>query len=324
MQYTNFLHGETMANDKLTNTSSAVLMIAYGGPTGMDDVWPFLRNITGGRVPDARLKTVAAHYEHFDGISPLNELTELQLAGLIAELNERGYPLSGFLGMRFWQPTLPDTLAAMQTAGVKRAVGVIMAAQQSEPGWERYQSYLADTLREMNYPLDIAYTEPVYNHPQFTAAVAARVEECLLQLPAAEREQTRLVFTAHSIPLSDPTVERYVSQLKVCAKAVADSLNIADPRWRLVYQSRSGRPTDPWLEPDINDALRELAAEGITQVIVQPIGFVADHIEVLYDLDTEVAATARALGIGFQRAKSVNADAPFIKALADRVLAVLR
>lgn len=297
----------------------AVLMIGFGGPERPEDIRPFLENVTRGRrIPPARLEEVAHHYERIGGKSPLNELTFRQAEALRARLEAQGCPLPVHVGMRNWRPFLTETVRRMSEAGVARAIGLITAAQQSESSWEQYQRNVADAVAQTGVTLTVEYAPPVFDHSGFIEAAARRVQECLDQIPEVHRPKSPLVFTAHSIPASDPFTERYVGQFNTSARLVAERLNHST--WRLVYQSRSGRPQDPWLGPDVNDALRQLARDGVAHVVVAPIGFVCDHVEVLYDLDIEAAQTAKEAGIALFRAKTVNDDGGFIEALTDVVM----
>lgn len=301
----------------------AVLMIGFGGPERPEDIRPFLENVTRGRrIPPARIEEVAHHYEHIGGKSPLNELTFRQAEALRAKLEAQGCPLPVYVGMRNWHPFLVEAVRRMSEEGVEQAIGLIMAAQQSESSWEQYQRNVADAVAQAGVTLTVEYAPPVFDHPGFIEAAARRVQECLAQVPEAQLRRTVILFTAHSIPMSDPFTARYVEQLNASARIVAERLN--HPTWRLVYQSRSGRPQDPWLEPDVNDALRQLAQDGVAHVVVAPIGFVCDHVEVLYDLDIEAAQTARELSLTMFRAKTANYDEDFIEALTDVVMGVLR
>jgi len=296
----------------------AVLLIAFGGPEQPEDIRPFLENVVRGRsVPPERLEEVAHHYEAIGGRSPLNELTYRQLRALVAALHAAGTPLPAYLGMRNWHPLLADTIRQMQADGLHRVVGLIMAPHQSDASWERYQRNVADAMAEAEAKLEIVYAEPFFDHPMFIEANADRVAECLQRL---EPSETTLVFTAHSVPLSDPHHQRYAEQVMASARAVAQRLNHA--HWQVAYQSRSGRPQDPWLEPDLNETLRALHQRSVRNVVVQPIGFVCDHVEVLYDLDHEAAATAQELGLKLLRARTVHDDPKFICALVDRVRSV--
>lgn len=300
----------------------AVLIIGFGGPEKPEDIRPFLEQVTRGRrIPPDRLEEVAHHYELIGGKSPLNEWTFRQAEALREKLVEQGHPLPVYVGMRNWHPLLADTLNRMRADGIRRAVGLIMALQQSDSSWEQYQRNVADAVAQTGVALHLDYAPPLFDHPKFIAAAALRVNECLARVPASDRASVPIVFTAHSIPTSDPFAARYVVQINASASLVAGSLN--HPAWQLAYQSRSGRPQDPWLEPDINDALKQLAEAGEKSAVIVPIGFVCDHVEVLYDLDIEAARTAEALGLTLLRAKAVNADEGFIEALTDAVTGMI-
>lgn len=300
----------------------AILLIAFGGPEKSGDIRPFLENVTRGRrIPPARLEAVAHHYDLIGGKSPLNDFTFRQARALQAGLHAQGRPLPVYVGMRNWHPFLSDTVRRMAGEGVRRAVGLILAAQQSDSGWEQYQRNVAEAISQTGVALTVEYAPPVFDHPGFIEAAARRVSECLDRVPEALRQRAPILFTAHSIPLSDPFASRYVEQLNASARLVAGRLN--HPAWQLVYQSRSGRPQDPWLEPDVNDALRQLAGNGVSHAVLAPVGFICDHVEVLYDLDVEAAQTAKELGIALFRAKTVNDDEPFIQALTDVVMRTL-
>lgn len=304
-------------------TFDAVLMIAFGGPEKSQDIRPFLANVTRGRsIPPARLEEVAHHYELVGGRSPLNEWTFKQARALEAALKRSNVLTSQrsnivFVGMRNWHPYLVDTVRTMAAAGVKNVVGLIMAPQQSQTSWELYQKNVADAMTEAGVTLNVEYAPPVFDHPLFIEAAADRVREAMEQMPVEHRHNAMIVFTAHSVPHADPFHQRYAQQVTTSARLVAERLRQA--RWRVAYQSRSGRPTDPWLEPDIGDVLRNLAAKGERHVVVVPIGFLCDHVEVLYDLDIEARNVAEEVGIQMVRAKTVHDDPKFIEALVQTV-----
>lgn len=296
----------------------AILMIAFGGPERTEDIRPFLANVTRGRpIPKERIEEVAHHYELIGGKSPLNELTFRQALGLKSALKERGSMLPIYVGMRNWHPFLAETVKEMSKANVGRVIGVIMAAYESEASWQRYQQNVSDAIGETGAHLSIKYTPPLFDHPLFIESIADRVEECLIQIPPADRNDAVLVFTAHSIPIPMADESPYVEQLTKSSRLVAERLR--HENWMLAFQSRSGRPTDPWLEPDVCDLIRDLSTRGVKYVVVFPIGFLCDHVEVLYDLDIEAAEVARKVGIRLVRAKAVNDDPKFIAALADVV-----
>ena len=296
----------------------AILMIGYGAPERIEDIRPFLQNVANGRpIPPERLEEVAHHYELFGGKSPLNEYTYKQAEGLENRLAENGLAIPVYVGMRNWHPYIPDTLKQMAEAGTKKAFGMIMAAHQSEASWERYQRDIEEGLREAAVEIEFEYSPPLFDHPLFIENLADRTADCFKKLAEDKRRETLLLFTAHSIPTPMAESSPYVEQLLTTAGLIAEKLG--HENWSLVYQSRSGRPQDPWLEPDVCDVIREAAKEGAENIIAQPIGFLCDHIEVLFDIGIEAEETAREAGINLLRAKTVNDDPKFITALADVV-----
>lgn len=304
----------------------AVLIVAFGGPQGPADVRPFLANVLRGRrVAPERVEEVAHHYELFGGVSPLTELTMRQAELLRMRLRERGAALPVYVGMRNWHPFLTDTLAEMSRAGVRRAVGFIAAAQRSYSSCTQYRENVdaaRAALRQAGLPdVDIVYVGDWHTHPGFIEANADHVRDALDRLPAAVRDRARVVFTAHSIPVAMAERFPYRQQLQETARAVAGTLRPGGARdHALVFQSRSGRPEDPWLGPDVCDYLREEAGRGLPAAVLSPIGFLCDHIEVLYDLDEEAAAVCRDAGLPMARAKSVNDHPRFADTMADVVL----
>ncbi len=297
----------------------AVLMIAFGGPTAMDEVRPFLSNVTRGRpIPPERLEAVVHHYELIGGRSPLNELTLRQARALEAELRAHGPALPVYVGMRNWTPYLRETLQRMAVDGVRRAVGVIMSAQQNEAGWGRYQRDVTEAQAQVGAGApQVDYADEWHAHPLFIAAMSANVQAAFAPLPAQCRAPAVLVFTAHSIPTTMAAKSPYVAQITEGARLVAQQVKRA--HWSIAYQSRSGTPREPWLEPDICDVVRQLSAEEVRDLVVVPIGFVCDHVEVLYDLDIEARQVAAAAGINFVRAETVNDHPLFISMIGDVV-----
>jgi ferrochelatase len=303
----------------------AVLLVAFGGPQGPADVRPFLENVLRGRrVSPERIDEVAHHYERFGGVSPLTELTLAQGRALEETLAARGLPLPVHVGMRNWHPYLTDTLAEMSRAGVRRAIGVLAAAQRSYSGCAQYRENVRDAriaLGETGVASpEITYVGDWHEHPGFIEANADHVRQAFDRLPAEHRAGTRLIFTAHSIPASMAKSYPYEAQLLSSAEAIAEAAVQSD--WALVYQSRSGRPGDPWLEPDICEYLRKERAQGLSAAVLCPVGFLCDHVEVLYDLDVQAADTCREIGVVMERAEAVNTHPRFIDALADSVLNV--
>ncbi len=304
----------------------AVLLVSFGGPQGVDDIRPFLANVLRGRhVPPARFEEVAKHYELFGGVSPITELTLRQANGLSQRLEEAGAPLPVYVGMRNWHPYLIDTIRSMSESGIRRAVGFILAAHRSYSSCEQYRRNVTlarQELRDEGKPdVEITYVPDWHAHDGFIEANALRVAEARTSLPETARDRARLVFTAHSIPLAMAGVDRYRMQLNESARRIAARTGFSD--WALVFQSRSGRPQDPWLEPDICDYLRAEHAQGLRALVICPVGFVADHVEVLYDLDHEAAETCRELGIEVRRALTVNDDPLFLELMADVVRATV-
>ena len=299
-----------------------MLLVSFGGPQGLDDIRPFLANVLRGRrVPPDRVEEVARHYERFGGVSPITRLTRQQAAGLQERLDRDGPPLPVYVGMRNWHPFLADTLREMSGAGIRRAVGLILAGFRSWSSCGHYRDNVLAARRELRtagHPdVEVSYVGDWHAHERFIEAWAARTAIAFDALPASERGRARLVFTAHSIPLAMAGAALYREQLDASARLVAERLG--RPDWTLVFQSRSGRPQDPWLEPDVCDYLRTAAADGVQAVVLCPLGFVADHVEVLYDLDVEAAAVCAELGIVMRRATAVNDDPRFLDMMADVV-----
>jgi len=295
----------------------AILMIGYGAPEKIEDIRPFLQNVAKGRpIPADRLEEVAHHYEMFGG-SPLNEYTYKQAKGLQDKLAENGNEIPVYVGMRNWHPFIPDTIKEMYGKGARQVIGMIMAAHQSDASWERYQRDVQQALEELKIEMKFDYSPPLFDHPLLIEDSADRVQDCLNKIPDEEYPETMILFTAHSIPVPMAEASPYVEQLETTARLIAEKLDYDN--WRLVYQSRSGRPTDPWLEPDVCDVIEEIALEGVKNVIALPIGFLCDHIEVLFDIGVEAQETAKETGVSLYRAKTVNDDPKFIEAMADVV-----
>jgi ferrochelatase len=305
----------------------SVLIISFGGPQGPDDIRPFLANVLRGRrVPPHRIEEVAHHYELFGGVSPITEITHRQAEGLRRRLEASSHPLPVYVGMRNWHPLLADTLHEMYVAGRRHALGFIAAAQHSYSSCQQYRENVAAARQELRArcggDIEVTYVDSWFDHPLFVAANAAHVREAQRRLPEPVRGAARLVCTAHSIPLAMAERSRYREQLRESARLVANDAGMSE--WALVYQSRSGRPEDPWLEPDVCDYLRDERSRGLEAAVLCPIGFVCDHIEVLYDLDREAADAAREIGLPMTRAESVNDDPLFLDMLADIVLRAIR
>jgi protoporphyrin/coproporphyrin ferrochelatase len=298
----------------------SVFLMAYGGPESMADVRPFLDNVLRGLpVPRERYEAVVHHYERIGGRSPLNELTYRQAEGLRALLRAEGAELPVYVGMRFARPFLYTAIRELVRDGRRRAVGIILAPYRSDPSFEKYQEAVQEVLlaADPETAPRVDFVEPWFDHPLFAEAQADQVRRALEALPGAGRGDALLVFTAHSIPTALADRCPYVSQIEAACANVSDCLG--GRPWRLAWQSRSGSPRTPWLEPDVNEMLLRLKEQGGSHVVLCPIGFISDHVEVLYDLDLEAAQTCRDLGLTMARAESVNDHPTFVRALADLV-----
>lgn len=294
----------------------ALLLLSFGGPEGPDDVIPFLENVTRGRnVPRERLEKVGEHYRLFGGVSPINQRCRDLKAAIEADFAANGVDLPVYWGNRNWTPYLADTVRAMMADGIRRAAAFVTSAYS---GYSTNDQYLEDIARARKEVQDAPEIDklPVYcGSPGFIEPFVDAARDALCRLP----EGAHLVFTAHSVPISQPGRELYVAELEQVAKTVAEKAAPGKP-WDLVYQSRSGPPSQPWLEPQITGHLAKLHAEGVRAVAAVPIGFVSDHMEVIYDLDVEAAGRAAELGIAFVRAATPATD-PRFAALPRRLLA---
>jgi ferrochelatase len=293
----------------------ALLIVSFGGPEGMDDVIPFLENVLRGRnVPRERMLAVAHHYKMFGGVSPINQQNRNLIAGLKDELKRNGPNLPIYWGNRNWHPLLPNTLRQMSADGVQNALAFVTSAYSSYSSCRQYRQNIADAQA------DVGPTAPrvdklraFYNHPLF---IEANVDH--IRTAADQLENPFLVFTAHSIPEAMAVNCEYADQLQEAARLIAERLNT--DRWRVVYQSRSGSPSQPWLGPDICDYLKELNGQGIKNVVVAPIGFVSDHMEVVYDLDFEVQQLANELGMTMVRPATAGTHPAFVKMIRELIL----
>lgn len=305
--------------DPTSRRYDAVLVVSYGGPEGPDDVLPFLENATRGRgVPRERLLEVAEHYLHFGGVSPINAQNRDLVNTLGTELRDHGHDLPVYLGNRNWHPLLEDTIRRMADDGVERAIAVVTSAFSCYSGCRQYREDVVTACERVGPDAPTFDKVRVFfNHPGFVAAAAQALRETLDGLAAPQRSGARLVFTAHSIPLAMALGSAYEAQLRESARLVAAEAGF--PEWLLAWQSRSGPPSVPWLEPDIGDLLESLASQGVTEVVVQPLGFLSDHMEVLFDLDVEAATRARELGIGLHRAGTVGTRPTFVAALRELI-----
>ncbi|MCY4597309.1 MAG: ferrochelatase [Bryobacterales bacterium] len=297
----------------------AVLLVSFGGPERREDVIPFLENVTRGRsVPPERLLEVAKHYYEFGGKSPINDQNRLLEAALRTELSRRGPELPVYWGNRNWHPLLRDTIRTMATEGVKRAIAFVTSAYSSYSGCRQYRENIEEARDELGgLAPKIDKIRPFFNHPGFIEAMAHLVRSGLDVANFETAREFTMLYSAHSIPSAMAETCRYVDQLKEAAGLVSERVGIAD--WELVFQSRSGPPSQPWLGPDINDRLRTLPSQGVKRVCVTPIGFLSDHIEVLHDLDTEAAGVAKESGLGFIRTPTVGTDPRFVAGVRDLI-----
>jgi protoporphyrin/coproporphyrin ferrochelatase len=288
----------------------ALLLVSFGGPEGPDDVMPFLENVVRGKnVPRERLTEVARHYEPFDGVSPINGQNRALLAALVAELNANGPPLPVYWGNLHWHPLLTDAVAQMAEDGVERALVFATSSFGSYPGCRQYIDDIA-LARQAVGPVapQIDKLRLFYNHPGFIEPMAERVAAAWSEIPPERREQSLLLLTAHSLPTALAERSPYGHQVREACRLVVETLaalHSASPSWELVFQSRSGPPSQPWLGPDIRGRIRQLPATGFADIVVAPIGFLLENMEVVYDLDVEVAALCDELGINMVRANVV-------------------
>ena len=298
----------------------ALLVVSFGGPEGPDDVLPFLDNVFRGlRVTPETKAHIAKRYDQFGGVSPINGHTRALIKALQQELDTHGPALPIYWGNRNWHPLLTDTVAQMAHAGVRRALAFVTSTFSSYSGCRRYREDLYEAASQVPNAPQIDKLRVGYNHPGFIEAMADRVETALATLPEAERGNALVLFTAHSLPDSMARSSAYQTQLQASCRLVGDLLE--HQRWRLAYQSNNasyGR--EPWLGPDVNDALREAKTEGVAAVVVAPIGFICDHMEVVIDLDIDAAATARTLGLTMARAATVGTHPAYVAMIRELIV----
>jgi ferrochelatase len=297
----------------------ALLVLSFGGPEGPDDVIPFLENVTAGRnVPRARLDEVAEHYLHFGGVSPINAQTRALIAALEAELAAHGPRLPLYFGNRNWHPFVSDTVARMRDDGVERALVFVTSAFSSYSGCRQYREDVSRAIERVGAGAPVFDKLRVFfNHPGFVEPMVELTRAALDQIPPEQLSTTRLLFTAHSIPTAMARGCAYESQLRETSRLIAEGVGF--PEHRLAYQSRSGPPQVPWLEPDILDELDAARAEGASGVVVIPVGFLSDHMEVLFDLDTEAKEHAAELGLAFCRVATVGTHPRFVRMIRELI-----
>ena len=299
----------------------AILVVSFGGPESRDEVIPFLETVLRGKnIPRERLLTVAEHYYHFGGKSPINDQTRDLIAALKIELEQHGSNLPIYLGNRNWHPLLPDTLRQMKQDGIGRALGFVSSAYSSYSGCRQYREDIARAQSEVGPGApEVDKVRAFFNHPGFIEATVDRVREAMQDIPSGARQNVQIIYTAHSIPLAMANTSDYVMQLEEVRRLV--SAAIGHNNDVLVYQSRSGAPGQPWLEPDILEYLRRVHAENLASaVVLAPISFLSDHMEVLYDLDIEARQLCDSLGLMMARAKTVGVHPKFIHTIQELIL----
>ncbi len=299
----------------------AILVVSFGGPESKEDVIPFLETVLRGRnIPRERLLTVAEHYYHFEGKSPINQQTRELIAALEAELERHGRKLPVYWGNRNWHPFLAETLQKMKRDGIRRAVGFVTSAYSSYSGCRQYREDIVQAQGEVGAGApEVDKLRPFFNHPAFIEATVERVRGALQAIPVGAQGNVQIVYIAHSIPISMASTCDYVKQLQEVRRLVSGALGRKNDA--LVYQSRSGTPGQPWLEPDILDYLRQVKAGNLASaVVLAPISFISDHMEVLYDLDVEARQLCDALSLPMTRAKTVGVHPKFIGMIRELIL----
>jgi ferrochelatase len=292
----------------------ALLILSFGGPEGPDDVMPFLENVLRGRnVPRERMLEVAEHYHHYGGVSPINQHCRDLKQALRTELDQHGIHLPLYWGNRNWHPFLIDTLREIEAAGHRRVLTYVTSGFSCYSGCRQYREDIKHALEELgNSELHVDKIRVFYNHPDFIQVVSEAVRNEINALQESPDGPVHVAFTAHSIPDSMAQTSDYVKQLSEACRLVAERLELPAEQWSLVYQSRSGRPQDPWLEPDILDHIQDLQSKGTTKLVISPIGFLSDHMEVMFDLDEEAAQECSKLEISMRRASCPGHSPQFV------------
>ncbi len=312
----------------------AILLAGFGGPEGQDDVIPFLRNVTAGRgIPDERLEEVAHHYRHFGGVSPINDHNRQLKAALAAELTARGIEVPVYWGNRNWDPYLPDALREAHAAGHRRLLAIATSAYSSYSSCRQYREDIADALEAtgLGGELEVDKVRQFFDHPGFVTPFCDAVASGLAQLREQGAGNVEVLFATHSIPTADAQRSgpahlglgeggAYAAQHQAVAEVIMEAVGAQDVPWQLVYQSRSGPPSQPWLEPDVNDAIAALPGNGRDGVVIVPLGFLSDHMEVLWDLDNEAMETAGEHGLAAVRVATPGVHPAFVAGLVDLVV----
>lgn len=299
----------------------AVLVVGFGGPEKREDVLPFLENVLRGRnVPRERMLEVAEHYYQFGGVSPINAQTRAVIQALDEELGHHHVDLPIYWGNRNWHPLLPDTMQELADEGKKRVLALVLSAYSSYSSCRQYREDIERARESVGDSApEVDKIRVFFNHPGFIASNADRVATALENFPAEKKQTAFVVYTAHSLPMSMAEQCTYESQLQETCRLVSESVGVPSDHYRLVYQSRSGRPQDPWLEPDVCDFLEDLKVREVTDVLVMPIGFLSDHMEVLFDLDDEARQKCEEVGLNMVRGETVGTHPLFIGMLRELI-----
>ncbi len=299
----------------------ALLVVSFGGPNGPDDVMPFLENVLRGKnVPRERMLEVSEHYQHFGGASPINAQNLALIEAVKKDLAANGIDLPVYWGNRNWHPMLADTLEQMKKDGIKKSLAFFTSIFSCYSGCRQYRENIIEAQEQVGPEApEVHKLRMAFNHPLYIGASADRVQKALDQIPESRRSAARVVFTAHSIPLSMAENCKYETQLTEASRLIMEA--IGDNPWDLVYQSRSGPPQQPWLEPDICDHIQSLHDAGGTEdIVIMPVGFVSDHMEVMFDLDTEAMDLCKELSINMVRAGSVGVHPQFVSMISQLIL----
>jgi ferrochelatase len=304
--------------DRTAHDYDAVLVVSFGGPEGPDDVMPFLENVLRGlKLPPPAIKGIARRYEAFGGVSPINAQTREFITALEKALDANGIDLPVYWGNRNWHPFLPDTLEKMREDGIERAIAYVTSTFSSYSGCRRYREDLYAATHDLDNAPVIDKLRYGYNHPGFITAVTERVRDAFAEIPAERQDPATLVFTAHSLPNSMAEKAPYEAQIREAAALVCEALG--REKWELAYQSNNASYGEPWLEPRIEDVLAERAQQGVTDIVVVPIGFVCDHMEVVLDLDVDAQKIAREHGINMVRAGTVGTHPGYVTMVRDLI-----
>ena len=299
----------------------ALLVVSFGGPNGPDDVMPFLENVLRGKnVPRERMLEVSEHYQHFGGKSPINDQNLALIEAIKADLAANGIDLPVYWGNRNWHPLFADTLEQMKKDGIKKSLAFFTSIFSCYSGCRQYRENIIEAQEQVGPDApEVHKLRMAFNHPLYIGASADRVQKALDQIPESRRSAARVVFTAHSIPLSMAENCKYETQLNEASRLIMEA--IGENPWDLVYQSRSGPPQQPWLDPDICDHIQALHdAGGIEDMVIMPVGFVSDHMEVMFDLDTEAMDLCKELSINMVRAGSVGVHPQFVSMVSQLIL----